>query len=469
MFRDENTVIESSSPCNMYNYNTKFADVEYTDIDTYRVNGGYIFYCESTDGGELKLYYKSEKNKVKATDVTVTIPTLKSQEQYLIDTYTDNTMTFWEKMDAVEAGLSDMCLYSGVVVRGSIEKSEDFPYCGISNSPYADQKFYMTSTHQYTDDEYTLISRVYPYILKSIAYPAMLGRIAKMLDDTAVYEWDDYYHYLINVTYNGETRSYGGAGVGGGQTITKDLIKYYYSFDGSNEDVSTVTSWKEIHDMIIDYGSMEVPDDSEYFPMLTWKDVRDTVGTEGAYIKIYLFRETGSGYKGDGYSYIYDTKEASTLYITNAWYDGRYFNEYEYFEKGTTFDDPDASTANIIIKDPVILFPKPPEGKELVYINDEINHYDGYNPETGVWSGYVLFRYDESTKKWVNGNHTHFYYRDIATGEYSYITDDAIRDVWTLTIEDVESMDIDRNADIYPESYYNYDTTVQPGTYETNQ
>ena len=80
-----------------------------------------------------------------------------------------------------------------------------------------------------------------------------------------------------------------------------------------------------------------------------------------------------------------------------------------------------------------------------------------------------MFRYDESTKKWVNGNHTHFYYRDIATGEYSYITDDAIRDVWTLTIEDVESMDIDRNADIYPESYYNYDTTVQPGTYETNQ
>lgn len=463
-FIDESTTLSSSNECYITRCTTEFADVKYTDKKTLRVKDGYIFYSSQTDGGKVTL--ETIKNgRREATKLSLTLPKLKSMEDYLIDEYTTASMTFFEKMDAVESGLDSICLYSGVYVLGKLNKSTTSPYYGLSTSPHVDQDFYIQDPYYRSDSKSMLVSSVYPYRLDSIGFPSEMGAVAKKLDSSATYKWNSSAHWLIDVTYNGETRSYGGQGNGGGQGITSDLIKYVYSFDGSASDACTKNSWSEIRSMIKEYGAMTVKEEEKDLPELTWQQVSDTVGTDGSYVKLVLINSIFGG-GGTGYTFLYKSGSGSFPgYFSNAWYDGRYFNSHEFFEKGTTFDgEGTASTAAIIVKDAVIPFPDAPEGKKYLYNYNSIDKASDYDAETGVWSGFMRYSYDSSSGTWIAAVYRNSKCYDSEKREYSPIDDEEFKAACTLTLEDVKAMGIDKNANSNPESYYNYDMTVPPGT-----
>lgn len=463
VFTDEDTTMSDSKTCNLSWCRTQFSDVTYTDQKTLRVNGGYIFYSSATDGGKLTLQNVVNGKKV-STDLTVTIPKLTSSTTYLIDTYTTSSMTFFEKMDAVQTGLRSICFYSGVYVLGDLHKDTKSPYYGLSTSPHVDQTFYIQDPYYHSDSKSMLVSSLYPYRLDSVGFPSKMAAVAKQLDASATYTWNSSSHWLVDVTYNGETKSYGGQGSGGGQGITQELVKYKYTFTQKDGDTYLKRSWADLRSMITEYGKMDVPEEPKDLQELTWKDVVTTVGTEGSYVRLVLINSIFGG-GGYGYTYLYDNGSSSYPgYFSNVWYDGRYFNKHEFFEKGTTFKDEHAATANIVIKDAVIPFPASTEDKRYLYNYSPIEQASKYNASTGVWSGFTRFNYDSDSNTWIASIYNNSKYRDTTTGRYVSIEDEAFKAACTLTPEEVAAMNIDRNANIDPASYYIYDMTVSPGT-----
>lgn len=462
-FVDENTVMTDSKQCRISLCTTEFADVQYTDAKMKRIKDGYIFYSAYTDGGRLVLEEIIDGEE-KLTNQSVTIPVLKSDEQYLIDKYTTDSMSFFEKMDAVQSGLNSICLYSGCSVLGTLMKSTTSPYYGLSTSPHVDQTFYIQDPYYRMDGKSMLVSALYPFRLDSIGFPSQMGAVARTLDDSVTYKRNSSAHWLIDVTYNGETKSYGGQGNGGGQGITENMVKYKYLFDGSANDTFSKRSWTAIRSMIEEYGDMTVVEEEKDLPELTWKDVCNTVGTEGSYVKLVLINSIFGG-GGTGYTFLYSGSSGTYPgYFSNAWYDGRYFNSHEFFEKGTKLDTEYAATASIILKDVEITFPTAPEGKKYLYNYRDIEQYAGYDAETGVWSGFTRFNYDKDTGTWICSIYSNSNYYDSETRQYMPIEDEDFKKACTLTLDEVKDMGIDRNADVDPVSYYNYDMTVEPGT-----
>lgn len=462
-FVDEDTSMTDSGKCNITRSATEYADVVYTDVETLRVNGGYIFYSSKTDGGKWTLEVKID-GKYETTNQCVTVPKLTSSEGYLIEKYTTASMSFFEKMSAVQSGLSGICFYSGVYVLGQQQKSTTSPYYGLSTSPHIDQTFYIQDPYYRLDNRTMLVSSLYPYRLDSIGFPSEMAAVAKALDSTASCKWNANYHWLVDVTYNGETKSYGGAGGGGGQGITSDMVKYKYRFDGSAGDTFSKRSWDDLRSMITEYGEMTVKEEEKDLPELTWQEVSDTVGVDGSYVKLVLLTSIYGG-TGSGYTFLYKNGSSSSPgYFSNAWYDGRYFNSYEFFEKGTTFENEKASTATIIVKDAKISFPEAPEGMEYLYNYTPVDKLSNYDAATGVWSGFMRYNYDKDSGTWIASVYTGTTCRNKTTYQYYAVDDEDFKAACTLTLEDVKAMGIDRNANSDPASYYNYDMTVPPGT-----
>lgn len=470
-FIDESTKMTESGTATIEVCSKKFADVDYTDDKTLRVKDGYIFYCSSTDGGQIRLQVRNGK-KMENTDQVLTLPVFKSVPDYLIDEYTTSNMTFFEKMNAAESGFNNICLYSGVYIRGTLHKSTTSPYYGLSTSPHVDQTFYIQDPYYRTDSQALLTSYMYPFIADSIGFPSTMASVAKKLDSSASVKWNSSLHWLVDVTYNGETKSYGGAGNGGGQAITTDLIRYRYTFDGSAGDAANVRSFTELSKRICEYGAMTVPEEPKDLPELTWKQVTDTVGTEGSYVRLVLINSIFGG-SGTGYTFLYK-QDNSTYpgYFSDAWYDGRYFNAHEFFEKGTSFTDEWASASDIIVKDAKIPVPEDTDDVKYYYQYSEMDQTVRYDAQTGVWSGFTRYRYDKDSDSWIADIYQSTQYREKTEngwGRYNKVDDAAYKKTCTLTREQVQAMQIDRNKDIDPSTYYIYDMTVQPGTKVTGE
>ncbi len=468
---------------------TVFSDVKYENVKTKRVKGGYIATGSATDGGELRLQAgkvtgthsiynvttgetTTEKDyEYKDTAVTVQVAGLKDVVDYLISTYGDSSKSYFDNLSGIQSGFSSECLYSGVYVLGEQKKSTTAPYYGLSTSPHVDQTFYIQSPYYRADSKSMLISALYPMKYDSIGFPSVMMTIAKKLDGKAAVKWSSSAHYLVDVTYNGETRSYGGAGSGGGQGINANQIKYWYSFDGSNSDAYMKRNLKDVSAMIREYGAMEVPEEAADLPELTWASVRQTVGKEGSYVKLTLLTSIFGG-STDGYTFMYDDGSASegsqgwgaVGYFTNAWYDGRYFNNWEYYYPGAKFEDTvKTESPSIILKDVSIRLPD--DGKTYYYNYNTMDKVSQYNTETGVWSGFMTYFYDSESQTWKADILNDIKYRE----DYNYksIEDQNFIDACTITMDEALAMNLDANTDKEPESYYIYNRATSPGTYHS--
>ncbi len=225
-FVDKSTIYSEQDYITHCDYN--FADVRFDDTETLRVNGGYIFYSDyaNSDGGEITLQslqpaeHRWETPQWIDTNITLTLPQLYDTADWLIKTYADKD-SFFENMDAVQKGFSSVC-------------------------PYVRK-----------DGKLLFASMIYPFRYDSLGFPSMMAIISQRLDSSSTYEWSENQHAYINVTYNGTTRIYGGAGIGEGQKISEDNIRQYFSF-GQN---GTKLALGDIKDLLDGYSKVEMDDD----------------------------------------------------------------------------------------------------------------------------------------------------------------------------------------------------------------
>ena len=457
-----------------------YQDIKYQNRNTGRVDGGYIFCGSYSDGGEIVLQTKSGSD---GYDVTwndtkkkFKLPALKDVVDYLIGRYATKS-SFFDNMDAVQKGFSSICLYSGSYIKGKLKRATD--YWGMSTSPHKDQLFYIQSPYTRDDSMSLFASAIYPYRYDSLGFPGVMSRVAKRLDSSAEISWDSDYHYIVNVTYKGDTRSYGGQGNGEGQGISEDKIKQYYTF-GSGGTKITLEGTKKLLD---EYSRVEMKDDIPRADSITWKSIYNTVGS-GSWVR--LIEITGIfGGTQTGYSYLYQEGDGSNFYTDSAgdngseiywggdlgyasdvWVDGRYVDAWECYVPGEKFEDHPYSDILLKISVPQIKYEY-----ENIY-NEETGLYDTDFTIISVSEVQksVLFNYQSDEKQWRCIYVDELYDDDCASYyDIEYLVREGLLDKkylrdYVLTSDDVAKLKVDRNTNKIPDDYYIYDRTAKPGT-----
>ena len=457
-----------------------YQDIKYQNRNTGMVDGGYIFCGLDTDGGEIVLQTKSGSDSYNVTwndtKIKLKLPALKDNVDYLIDTYATKS-SFFDNMDAVQEGFSSICLYSGSYIKGNLKRATD--YWGMSTSPHKDQLFYIQSPYTRDDAMSLFASAIYPYRYDSLGFPSVMSRVAKRLDSSAQISWDDDFHYMVNVTYKGDTRSYGGQGNGKGQGISEDKIKQYYTFGNGGTKI-TLEGTKKLLD---EYSQVEMKDDIPRADSITWKSIYNTVGN-GSWVRLIATTSIFGG-THTGCSYLYRKGDGSNFYTGSAgdngaeiywggdlgyasdvWVDGRYVDAWECFVPGEKFEDHPHSDILLKMSVPQIKYEY-----ENIY-NEETGLYDtvftiisvseeqknarfSYQSDENLWRCiYVDELYDDGCAS----------YYDIEYLVREGVLDKKYLRDYVLTPDDVAKLKVDRNTNKIPDDYYIYDQTAKPGT-----
>ena len=457
-----------------------YQDIKYQNRNTGMVDGGYIFCGLDTDGGEIVLQTKSGSDSYNVTwndtKIKLKLPALKDNVDYLIDTYATKS-SFFDNMDAVQEGFSSICLYSGSYIKGNLKRATD--YWGMSTSPHKDQLFYIQSPYTRDDAKSLFASAIYPYRYDSLGFPSVMSRVAKRLDSSAQISWDDDFHYMVNVTYKGDTRSYGGQGNGKGQGISEDKIKQYYTFGNGGTKI-TLEGTKKLLD---EYSQVEMKDDIPRADSITWKSIYNTVGN-GSWVRLIATTSIFGG-THTGCSYLYRKGDGSNFYTGSAgdngaeiywggdlgyasdvWVDGRYVDAWECFVPGEKFEDHPHSDILLKMSVPQIKYEY-----ENIY-NEETGLYDtvftiisvseeqknarfSYQSDENLWRCiYVDELYDDGCAS----------YYDIEYLVREGVLDKKYLRDYVLTPDDVAKLKVDRNTNKIPDDYYIYDQTAKPGT-----
>ncbi|MGX8727936.1 MAG: hypothetical protein ACSW75_00040, partial [Lachnospiraceae bacterium] len=193
----------------------RFEDVQYEDVRTARVHGGYIFSgYGNSDGGELvilqrkvdpgKCYdsFNCEKDYVE-TDITVSCQRLTDYQSYIIENYTDPSKSLFENLDAVQSMLDNYAVYPrGVRNPEKLNSSRPYPF--LTTSPYRELTLNAWYSKMFDTSKFPrlLLSNVYPYVLDSLGFPYLVKAIAEKLQPDCVVTGGDA-HWEIVVTYDG--------------------------------------------------------------------------------------------------------------------------------------------------------------------------------------------------------------------------------------------------------------------------
>lgn len=456
-----------------------YSDVKYENEKTGRVNGGYLFRSYSTDGGKVVLQAKSGSGRNASwsdTSEQITLPAMIDSADYLIETYADKD-GFFDNMSAVQSGLSSICLYSGSYIRGALTKPNDYWMLAIAG--HIDQSFYIYSPYDREDSRSLFASAIYPFRYDSLGFPSMMAEVAERLDSSATAEWNSSAHYLVDVTYNGETHSYGGSGNGKGQGISEDKITKYFAFQSGSSDI-TLESAKTLLEQ---YAAVGMPDDIPREDALTWKQIYDAAGT-GMWARISGSNTTVNGKWLLGapvYSFFYQSGDGSNIsadewgvgyslywggdlrYARDAWVDGRYVSEWRDFVPGETFED--HPTSNIILIDEMI--PQISYKSSYVY-NSSTSKYERVYEITDISMEPKTAAFSYSDGVWTiaftafNEGCANNY--DIKDFVEKGLIDEKYLDMITITEEEAAALDLDRNTNAVPDKGYIYDGITQPGT-----
>lgn len=451
-----------------------YPDINYENIETGRVNGGYIFKSFDTDGGEVVLQSKNDAYYSwdvtwSDTNVRLRLSPLKDNADYLIDTYADRS-SFFDNMDAVQTGFESICFYSGSYIRGRLVKTEDF--WSLASAGHIDQSFYIFSPYSRENSRSLFASAVYPFRYDSLGFPGMMGEVSKRLDRSSSYQWNSSSHAEIDVTYGGETRTYGGQGSGKGKGISEDRIIQYFSFGQSGTKI-TLT---DLYRLLEAYAAVRMEDDIPREDALTWKKIYEDV-QDGAWAQLkgnssneyaYFYRKgKGDNFDSDEWGVGYSLYWSGDLgYARDAWVDGRYVGEWRKYIPGEKFED--HRTSNIILNN--VTIPQITYDYDYEYNYDTERYEKKYsNIHVTESSKTVLFRYDTEKNIWIAEEDA---FDDGWSSGYSKISEltemgllaQKYLDMVTLTPDEVEVLHVDRNTASVPEEGFNYDGTVEPGT-----
>ena len=467
---------------NFYRKLIFFADVQYEDESTGRVAGGYIFKCDhyNTDGGKITLQYLSGtawwNEEWVDSDITLTLPKLKDNVDYLIDTYATKD-SFFENMDAVQRGFEDICFYSGSYIRGEVKRTD--PYWMLARAGHYDQSYYIYSPYDRDANLTLFASSIYPFRYDSLGFPGMMAAVSQRLDSSSTYEWTET-HWLINVTYNGETKGYGGAGKIEGQGIDEKDIKRVFTLKADDP-----ITFDGIAQLLKEYAALKIEDDIPRDDELTFRSICDTVG-DGAWVRMCGSNMSSGGHhdvSNSDYTYLYSKSSTDYIndnewgvgyrnyrggkmgYFRGAWVDGRYVDEWRTFEQGAKFaDHPNSDLFLIEHKIPLITY-----SSQYKYNYDK-RKYELIYTVSGITKEKknILYRYDSTDDKWYAAideiDRKYASYSNAKTLVENGVLDASYLDMLSLTRDQVLSMNVDKNTDTVPGQGYIFDGTAVPGT-----
>ncbi|MBR3318095.1 MAG: Ig-like domain-containing protein [Atopobiaceae bacterium] len=421
----------SDSPAVFTQTDHTFLDVVYEKASTRRVKGGYLFYSSyvNSDGGKLTLQVKDANGRFVNTKKTVTCPAMKSYIDYLIDTYASGTSGFFNKMDAVQNGLDAIAAYPMGVFDES-KPSQDFPYPFLAASPYRELDLNDHLEMYEYSEEGMLLTWAYPYVLDSLGFPSVMGSVAKKLDSSASVKWNSNLHWLVDVTYNGETRSYGGAGSHGGsddRACFSSRIEKLYKFDGSANDYYGA-SLNKMYNKRMEMGRQASEDSKEYAEQISGSRIAATV-RPGAWLRV---EREGWGYARE-YAYaLADADYGYVSYASDCWVDGRYVSAWETYVPNATFGE--HPTADIVVR------------------NMTYTDHDGTQHTKDV-----RFAYDDTSNTWIADG---YYAASWELSYYGWL----LPDEFVLTADEVRAMGVDKNTGTLPHEGFIYDGKDVPGT-----
>ncbi|MBQ6336954.1 MAG: dockerin type I repeat-containing protein [Ruminococcus sp.] len=460
-----------------------FSDVKYENESTGRVAGGYIFKCDhyNTDGGKLTLQYKTGHGwwdeEWFDTQITCTVPKVKDNVDYLIDTFATKG-SFFENMDAVQSGFESICFYSGSYIRGVVKRKD--PYWMLARAGHYDQSYYIYSPFDREDNRSLFASAIYPFRYDSLGFPGMMAAVSQRLDSTSTYEWTEN-HWLVNITLDGVTKSYGGAGNIEGQGIDEKDIRRVFTFTKDDEPITLENSAQ----LLKDYAALEIADDIPRDDELTFRFICDTVG-DGAWVRMAGSNMSSGGHHDTSnsvYTYVYSKSATDYInddewgvayrnywggkmgYFRGGWVDGRFVNEWRVFEKGAKFED--HPNCDIYLPDreiPLISY-----STQYQYNYDEKKYDRIYTvKEITTVKKSIRYRYNETDDMWYAA------VDEIAGGYASYANaktlvengalDASYLEKLSLTRDQVKALKVDRNTDTIPGQGYIFDGTAVPGT-----
>lgn len=406
---------------------TVYCDVAYENTATARVKDGYVFYdknCKS-DGGALAVQELVSGDTYKDTGKTVSCTALKDRYDYLIDTYTDSTMSFFDKLQAVDVALNDIAVYPRTL-QDTNKPNPNHPYPFLGVSPYAEMSLNDHLGEMFlSSDSYLFISSAYPFVLDSYSLPSTVYNVAKRLGYTGAYV-QGLEHSLVDITYGGETRTFGGAGQGESGPLFTDHVTVDFTFDGNASDLATNASVDQLMTRYLQYMSKADEFISVYKDQIAGAAFNEAIGT-GTWIRVL---KEGTSYAPE-YAYIAEGPSGGTLTASNAWVDGRYVSKYEKVVPGEKFSD--HPTAAIILQN--------------------VTYTDQYGDKH---TNDVCYYYDRNTDTW---RAAYYYWHAWYAPSGIELPDELV-----LTRDEVTALVPDRNTDTLPLSGLIYDGSVPPGT-----
>ncbi len=250
---------------------------------------------------------------------------------------------------------------------------------------------------------------------------------------------------------------------------------YTFLFDGSESDPGMNMTIESVRNMQVEYGALEAQEDTDKeLPDMTWSEVKDKV-EDGAYVKLAAQYRTAEGEYLPVYSYLYkemintdafiiaEGEDSSSLgKFSGAWFEGRYYNEKNVIEYGTTFEESlEEHNPVLVFRNFKITLPELGEGESYYYSGNWNYHYQ--ISESGVCEGYVPFRYNKESDSWIAAYLSNAIKHKYADGTVENLDKSLYMDQITLTREQVMQMNLDYNRNVNPEEYYSYDGITEPG------
>ena len=400
-----------------------FIDVQYENVATRRVRGGYLFLDATAlnDGGQLTLQLKNANGEFVDSNVTVTCAPLKRVTDYLIEDVAGAASYFFDKLELVNMYMTQYCIYPDTLVDPSVPGSRPYPF--LATNPHAENPLDKHFDMFGQSGEYTLLRYFYPLVEDSLDWPALLGGIAKRIDSNCTTS-SGYNHAQVQVTYYGDTRIYEGAGNGGHDPIfNSNITKDYRTFDGTDAFGETL---EQAYSRYYAYKQQATQTMQPYYAQLSGSQLAEKVGV-GSWLRVGQ-----SGSSSHAWAYMVGLPDRNeVLTISDAWVDGRYVNVREEFQAGVTFDQ--RPTADIVVRN-------------MTYTDINGKQH----------TGDVLFRYESSTNTWK----AHSHYQNWSLSAW----DSDISEELTLTPEEVQALGPDRNTTVPMDTALIFDGTEEPGT-----
>lgn len=431
-----------------------YVDVQYSNTSTRRIsNKGYLFYCSecTSDGGSLRLlankgyYYEATSWGAMYNDGTnydtgksVSVIALEDRPDYLIRTYAAGKTKFFDKLDAVQAGLDSIALYPKSLLDTSKPNSSGGYPC-LATSPYPELSLNSHIENMYARaSDGLFLDSAYGFVLDSLGVPGMMGSVAKRIDSSCKVE-SGYTHAFVDITSGGQTGTYGGAGAGGSNPMYSKFVTWKFKFDGTDGGYGTNPSMATMKSARVSATGKSSDLAQEYLDQINNAALTKVMG-QGTWIR--CAREGYGSYIS--FCYIAPGPSGSASVVSDAWVDGRYVNNLECFVEGAKFSD----------------HPK----SDIVLSNVAYKKKNG----TTV-TGTVTYTYESDTDDW---RATYYY-----TGNYSCMLSE-IANLGTLspnlvlTRSQVEELVADGTiggkTNDYPATGYIFDGTSAPGTYKSD-